>query len=98
MKLIELKTLPGEGQVPEVVYATVLREVIKRPLDPQRGAEIAEIRQSIRVLDAIDKANGVLELEDSDYEHLKQKTLAMPWNMIDRRIIEFVDDVTSAGA
>lgn len=98
MKRIELKTLPGEGQFPEIRYSDVLKEVIRRPLDPQKGADIPEMRQSIRVLDAIDRSNGVLELEDSDWEHLKQKTLAMPWNVIDKRIVQLVDDVSSAGA
>lgn len=95
MKKIELKTLDAPDG-PPIDYAQVLREVVKRPLNPQAGIQIAEMRQSLRVLDAIDASNGTLELEDSDYAHLREKILAMPWNLVDRRILELVDDVTNA--
>jgi hypothetical protein len=92
MKTIPMKTLSDEG-MPDIVYVQVLREVMRRPADPQKGADIAEMRKSIRVLDALDASNGTLELEDADYEHLKTKILNMPWNVIDRRIVQLVDDV-----
>jgi len=95
VKTIPLKTLSADG-VGDIVYADVLREIIRRPSDPQKGADIAEMRRSIRLLDALEASNGELRLEDADYELLKAKTLAMPWNLIDRRIIELVDDVTDA--
>jgi hypothetical protein len=95
MKKIPLRTLP-DPRLGDIVYQDVLREVIRRPLDPQRGATIDEMRQSIRVLDALEASNGTLELEDSDYDHLKQKLLSMPWNVVDKRLVQLVDDVTSA--
>jgi hypothetical protein len=96
MKTSPLKTLASDDGSPEIAYAQVLREVLRRPADPQKGADIAEMRKSLRVLDALDSANGTLQLEDADYDHLKTKLLAMPWNIIDRRIVVLVDDVTSA--
>ena len=54
------------------------------------------MRKSLKVLDAIDASNGTLELEDADYEHLKTKIEAMSWNLVDRRILQLVEDVTSA--
>jgi hypothetical protein len=96
MKRIPMREVPGDAPIEVLRYAEVLREVIRRPLNPQQGATIEEIRQSVRVLDALDAANGTLELEDADYEHLKQKTLAMPWNVIDRRLVQLVDEVLSA--
>ena len=93
MKSIPLKTL---GPEPAISYRDVLIEVIRRPLSPRDGINIAEMRQSIRVLDKLESANGALELEDSDYDHLKTKLDAMPWSMADRRILELVDDVSSA--
>lgn len=96
MKQIPLKTLSAPDGTADIVYADVLREVIRRPTDPQRGADIAEMRRSIRLLDALEAANGVLKLEDADYELLKTKVEGMPWNLIDRRIITFVDDVNAA--
>jgi hypothetical protein len=91
IKLLEL------GPPPEISYDLVLREVIRRPLDPQKGADIAEVRLSIRVLDALDAANGTLELEEADYQHLKAKLAAMPWAVVDRRIVQLFDDVNAAG-
>jgi hypothetical protein len=90
-----MKRIPLRVQE-DLDWAQIMREVIRRPLDPKSGADIEEIRRGVRVLDALDHANGTLELEDADYEHLKQKTLVMPWAMIDKRILEFVDDVTGA--
>ena len=95
MKKIPLKTLP-DPRLGDIVYQDVLREVVRRPLDVQRGASIEEMRQSIRVLDALELANGTLELEDSDYAHLKAKLDAMQWNVIDRRIVQLIDEVSSA--
>jgi hypothetical protein len=97
MKRITMREIPGDAPIEVLKYAEVLREIVRRPLNPQQGASIEEIRQSVRVLDALDKANGTLELEDADYEHLKQKTLAMQWNVIDSRLVKFVDDVLNGG-
>ncbi len=77
-------------------WAEIVRQVIRKPMDPQRGVEIEEMRKSIRVLDTLDKSNGVLELEDADWEHLKDKTQKMQWGIIDSRIIKFVDEVLMA--
>jgi hypothetical protein len=95
MKKIPLRTLP-DPRLGDIVYQDVLRDVVRKPLDSQRGASIEEMRQSLRVLDALETSNGTLELEDSDYEHLKTKLLAMQWNVVDRRLVQLVDDVTSA--
>jgi len=93
MKKIQLKVLTPE---PIIDYADVLSQVVRRPLNPQSGADITEMRQSLRVLDALEAANGTLELEDADYQHLKAKLAAMPWNVIDRRIVQLIDDVNGA--
>jgi hypothetical protein len=98
VKAIRLRDLPAgpttvEG---ELEWAEIIRQVIRKPLDPQKGVEIDEMRKSIRVLDALAKSNGVLELEDADWEHLKTKTLAMQWGVIDSRIVQFVDEVVMA--
>lgn len=97
VKHVPLKSLPaGDTTLPDIVYADVIRECLRRPMDQQKGADITEMRASLRVLDALDSANGSLDLEDADYDHLKAKVIAMPWNVIDRRILTFIDDVTGA--
>jgi len=97
VKKILLRTLT-DPQVPELEVRTVdvVRQVIRTPLDKQRGADIEEIRRGIRILDAVDRADGVLELEDADWEHLKAKTLSMTWAVVDKRLLRIVDDVVDA--
>ena len=90
-----MKTIPLRD-LGEIRYAEVLREVVRRPLDPQRGADITEMRQSIRVLDALETANGTLELEDSDYAHLREKLERMSWSVVDKRLVQLVDEVLNA--
>jgi hypothetical protein len=40
--------------------------------------------------------NDILELEDADWEHLKLKVEKMPWAIVDRRFVQFHDDITKA--
>jgi hypothetical protein len=94
VKRIKLRKIKLDGN--ELEWAEILRQVVQRPLDPQRGVDIDEMRKSIRLLDIIDASNGVLELEDSDWEYLKSKTVAMQWAVIDRNIVKLVDEVVLA--
>jgi hypothetical protein len=106
MKRIYLRALPDprfpqvgtfEYEQNVVAYRATIEQAIRNPLDRQKGATIDEMRKGIRVLDALDAAtDDVLSLEDADWQHLKEKVEAMPWAIVDRRIIQFHDDVTQA--
>lgn len=98
MKHIELLELAGEPESGNVLlsYRTIIDQAIRIPLDRQNGATIDEMRKGIRVLDALDRANGTLELEDADWDFLKQKVEKMPWASVDRRFVQFYDDVMQA--
>lgn len=99
MKRIPLRRLvdPQAPELDMVVWADIIRNVIRQPLDRQKGADIGEIRRGIRVLDALERCDGqVLELEDSDWEHLRDKTQSMPWGVVDRRILRFCEDILEA--
>ena len=106
MKRIRLLSLPDPKspypgdpgyEANRIDYRILVEQAARMPLDRQNGATIPEMRQSIRILDALDAAQGgVLELEDADWEHLRQKVEKMPWAMIDRRIVQFYDDITGA--
>jgi hypothetical protein len=86
-----------EERLGPIDYRAVIREVIRRPLDPQKGADIEEVRRGIHILDALDEQQGpTLELEDADWEHLKLKTASMQWGLIDKRVLQFVDTVNDA--
>jgi hypothetical protein len=105
MKRILLKSLPdprfpvgtAEYEANRVDYRMVIEQAVRVPLDRQTGASIDEMRRGIRVLDALDSADDVLTLEDADWDFLKSKVERMPWAMVDRRFIEFHDDVMDAG-
>jgi hypothetical protein len=94
MRSIELKILPGPDNLPAMGYSNILKEVLTRPANPEKGADIQEMRMAIRVLDVLERSNGTLELEDADYEFVRERILNMHWNVIDRRIVQFVGDVT----
>lgn len=98
MKRVPLKVLASsEEPADRIDYASIIKQVIRRPLNAQTGADIEELRRGIRVLDALDKCDSdALVLEDSDWQHLADKTRAMPWGVVDRRVLEFVDDVLGA--
>ena len=104
MKRIRLLSLPDPRYAPSdplyepnlVDYRVIIEQAIRIPLDRQAGASIDEMRKGIRVLDRLDAATEVLELEDADWEFLKTKVEKMPWAQVDRRFVQFHDDVTSA--
>jgi hypothetical protein len=105
MKRIRLLSLPDpklaradvQWEAARVDYHSLIEQVIRIPLDRQAGASIDEMRRGIRVLDRLDASSGeVLELEDADWEHLVAKVKVMPWIVVDRRILRFIDDVLGA--
>ena len=104
MKKIVLITLPDPRYEPSdplyainlIDYRVVIEQAVRVPLDRQNGATIDEMRRGIRILDALDRANGQLELEDADWDFLKQKVERMPWAQVDRRFVQFYDDVMQA--
>lgn len=96
MKHIPLKTVDLEigGQTIELAYHKQLVEILRHPADP---ADLAEVRQAVRVLDRLDDTAPdapALVLEDADYAYLRERVLAARWPVIDRVLLQFVEDVT----
>jgi|SRR5215472_12076833 len=80
-----------------VDYRNLVEQAIRLPLDRNAGASIDEMRKGLRVLDALDAVkDGVLALEDADWEFLKTKVEKMPWAITDRRFVQFYDDIHDA--
>jgi len=78
-------------------WRSMVEQAVRIPLDREKGANIDEMRKSIRILDALDAAqDDVLTLEDADWEFLKTKVEKCPWGIVDRRILAFCDDVLEA--
>jgi len=97
MKNITLKIVEVEmdGKPVKLSYKAQIIELMRAP-SGDKGADIEEIRRSIKILDALDTCKGdVLKLEDADFEFMKSKILHARWPFIDKYIQAFVDDVTS---
>jgi hypothetical protein len=97
MKRIPLRMLTADPPEQPLFSLEVIRQIVRKPLDPNKGADIEEMRRGIHVLDAVDRSRDqVLELEDADWEHLVLKTRSMQWAVIDRRLLTIIDDILEA--
>lgn len=97
MRHIPLRSLDDpRGELATVSTAEVIRNVVRAPLDRQRGADIEEIRRGIRILDAVDAANGSVELEDADWDHLCEKARVTTWGLVDKRLLVVIEDIFGA--
>ena len=95
MKKVELKKVPMTvfGEKKEFSYKEMLQVIMETPQDTARGASIDEIRKSIRVLDALDKSDDILSLEDADYLHMMSKVKGTKFSTANRVFIDFVDEL-----
>jgi hypothetical protein len=73
----------------------VIRIVVERT-DSERGIGIPEMRKRLRILDALDSADGELTLEDADWELLKGLIARFPFAVAHREIVQVSDDVENA--
>jgi len=100
MKRIPLKkvavTTP-EGKEEIMDYKELLEKIVRSPSDRQRGMDINEIRSSLKVLDALEKADGeFIELEDADFAFMSGKVHEARFFYANHAVLQFVDDVTGA--
>jgi len=93
MKEIELKIVPI-GKSGNLSYKKQIEEIVRTPTEG--GVDYGEMRKAIRLLDALEDLaeDGVLELEDADYDYLRARVGKVRWPVIDKAIIQFVQDVT----
>lgn len=66
----------------------------------QNGADIAEVRKRIRILDALDKAkdSDVVTLEDADYDLLKGLYDRFRFAIAHRDLATICDDIWGAAS
>jgi hypothetical protein len=76
-------------------YKKELIIIFRSPIDSKAGADIEEMRRSIRVLDALDRATDTLVLEDADYNYLKERVNRARFGMVHPAIVQFVDDMVN---
>ena len=101
MKRILLKSVqitpPGRSEI-TLNYWEHLYNVIRAPINKEQGLDVEEIRKSIRIMDAMDKAGKdaeYLDFEDSDFEYLVSKVNGTRFTFADPAFVQFVDDVTA---
>ena len=93
MKTIELKTVPLElfGNKTDFSYKEFVHILMESPENPDKGASVDEIRKSMRVLDALEKSNGSLQLEDADFEYLLRRVNTARFTASNKVFVDFVD-------
>lgn len=71
------------------------KELIKTALDqtPQGGFSYEDIKERGRIDLAVEKANGVIELEDSDAENLKNIVKGARWAIRATEIEQFTETI-----
>jgi hypothetical protein len=89
MKNIKLE----EGEIKELSYLNIMRACINEPA--RDGLSVDEMRKRIRVLDKLTDGIVELELEDDDFNTLKDIVNKKRWPMPHKNIIEFVDYINS---
>lgn len=83
------------GQEQEFDYKDMLVTIMETPQDA-KGATIEEIRKSIRVIDALEKSNEELVLEDNDYAFMMGKVNSTKFTSANKVILDFVEDLKKA--
>ena len=89
-----------DGKETTLNYWAQLQLIMRTPMNVQQGADVEEIRKSIRILDALDKIgqdSEFLELEDTDHEFLVNKVSTTRFAFVAPELVQFVDDVTKVG-
>jgi len=101
MKRIPLKKVAvtsTDGKEDTLDYKVMLEFIVRNPGDStKRGMDITEIRNSLRVLDVLEKAEGEwADFEDADYAFMIGKVHEARFGIVHHAIVQFVDDVTGA--
>ena len=97
-KKLELKviTLNEEGAPEQTIkYEDLIKNSVNYISREQGGLNVEQQRQRIKILDALEKAKGTLELEDSDASILQQLVKDTKWLVVNKGIIQFADDVSA---
>lgn len=97
MRRIQLKVVPVDGEN-DLSYKEHLVTLAEIPMDQQKGVGIEEMRKSVRLLDKIEQApeEGFIDLEDADFEFLKQKLEKVTFKRTSRELLQFLDDVLAS--
>ncbi len=94
MKSITNKTTEIKNGEVFLDYADLLKAILN--VTPQGGISVQDMKMRLKLHDVIDKSNGTIEFEDSDYNYLKPLLANMKWGISHKNIVEFSDDFDNA--
>ena len=91
MKQIELKVVPTEAGVLD--YRKLILEISRTH---PHGITIPEMEKAVRVIARARDANGILLLEDADWETLKTYIQGYPFAYASKELLQFSKDISGA--
>ena len=77
-------------------YKQVLEVILSRPVNPQAGMQMPEVRRCNKILDHLDTANGFLLLTPDEWQFLKDRIEMFQFGLGGRHVQQFADDVANA--
>ena len=101
-KAIPIRMRNDQGMIIESSTELTTLQLIRQCVDniPQGGINASEMVKRIKLIDKIEKikpAVKVLDLEDEEYQKLKDLEAAITWSIVHKCFIEFHDDIVNAG-
>lgn len=93
MKTLKLaKTSVGTDEQP-VTYRELIKAVVEAR--NEKGISFVQMAKRLRIIEALEKSNDELVLEDADFELLKELTNEMKWGVVHKDIVKFCEEVTN---
>lgn len=90
MKTLENKKFTFEGDTKESSYSDLIKVVAKT--SPQGGIDAEEMNKRSRIFTSLkEEKDGVISLEDADFELLKQLVATHKWGMYEENLLDFVN-------
>lgn len=60
---------------------------------PKEGLDVTEMRSRLKIMDALESANGEINLEDTESETLKKCVASMKWAIMHKDLVSFIETV-----
>lgn len=92
MKILELKkTSLKLNEDKEATYKDLILFCVNAP--KQGGFSIQEIRQRLKITDAVEASDDMLQLEDTEAQALEEIIAEFKWGSVHKDIVQFVEDI-----
>lgn len=81
-------------EVQSMMYADLAKLCIDSP--PQGGFTVDEMRKRLKIAERLDTANARIELEDAEFDKLRELIGQYRWGLMHPDVIAFVDAIEGA--